>query len=262
MNKCERIAPDLELLAAGELDAKRRRRVESHLAACPACRRALAAWRALLAAAAVPAAEMEAAMESVDWAETAERVAAAVERRRFAVRRSGPALSWPRLAAAALLAMAAGLGLFFLGRATAPRAGGGASGEDAAAAVLARLRGELAREEAGAYLRQSQLLLTGVLRSCDHGGVASWEMRQATVQARELLMKKRYFRQGLSTLEWEKVQPVSERIDWLSYELLRLGEEGSCADIARLQRELKDEKLLLKIRLLRDEFAARTRLEV
>lgn len=261
MSKCKRMATDLELLAAGELEGTRRRRVESHLDACPACRRALAAWRSLLAEAVVPDAEMDAALESVDWPEVMERIVAAAGRRRLAVRRHGPALSWPRLAAAAVLATAVGLGLFFLGRATAPRPGGG-SGGDAAAAVLARLRGELAREEAGAYLRQSQLLLTGVLRSCDGGDVAPWEMRQATGQARELLMRKRYFRQGLSALDWQKVQPVSERIDWLSYELLRLGEEGSCADIARLQRELENEKLLLKIRLLRDEFVARTRLEV
>ena len=261
MSNCSRIAADLELLAAGELEGRRRRRVERHLGACPDCRLELAAWHSLLTEAAVPAAEMDAAMETVDWPAVADRIVAGAKRRHFTVRRPRPVLSWPRLAAAAALATVVGLGLFFLGRATAPR-NGDHGGNGAAAAVLARLHGELAREEAGAYLRQSQLLLTGVLRSCDGGDVAPWEMRQATGQARELLMKKRYLRQGLSALEWENVQPVSERIDWLSYELLRLGEEGSCADIARLQRELGNEKLLLKIRLLRDEFAARPRLEV
>lgn len=257
MKACRDLRADLEWLAAGELAGERRRRAEEHVRTCPACRRELAEWRSLLAAVALPAGEAEA--DSVDWQAVTDKVMAAVGERRAAPRR--PALLPAWLAAAAVLALVAGLGLFFRGRSgvgsSAP-----AAGNAAADAALERMRMELARDEAGAYLRQSQLLLTGLLNDCASEDMAPWEMRLASRQAKDLLLRKKYFQPGLSGLEWSKLRPVSERIDWLSYEILQLEEEGACRDITRLQRVMEDEKLLLKIRLLRNELDARGYREV
>jgi len=69
-------------------------------------------------------------------------------------------------------------------------------------------------------------------------------------QAKELLLKKKYFQQSLPAVEWLKVRRVSERIDWLNYEILQLEERQLCSQIDRLQRIMENENLLLKIRLL------------
>jgi hypothetical protein len=69
-------------------------------------------------------------------------------------------------------------------------------------------------------------------------------------QAKELLLKKKYFQQNLPAVEWLKVRNVSERIDWLNYEILQLEDRQLCSQINRLQRIMENERLLLKIRLL------------
>ncbi|MEI6614829.1 MAG: hypothetical protein WCL37_08015, partial [Chrysiogenales bacterium] len=77
-----------------------------------------------------------------------------------------------------------------------------------------------------------------------------WEIRLYSQKARELLLKKKYFQQNLPAQEWLKVRNVSERIDWLNYEILQFDDQQLCSQINRLQRIMENERLLLKIRLL------------
>lgn len=260
MNACREFRRDLEWLAADELAGERRQALAKHLGSCPACRRELEAWRSLLADAAIPAAEAEAAVAAVDWPAVSGRILAAAEQRRFSASARRPALSPAWLAAAAALALAVGLGLFFLGRSMAPVVSAPPGREGFASAVM-HLQSGLAREEALSYLQQSQLMFAGLLQDCPSGEMAAMELRLYSRKAKELLLRKKYVEQNLPPMEWLKMRQVSERIDWLNYEILQLEEQGLCRQILRLQRLLENERLLLKIRLLERELSSKPYIE-
>jgi anti-sigma factor RsiW len=243
----------LEWLAADELAGERRQAVEAHLRACPGCTREFVAWRSLLAAAAEPAAVARREIDAIDWDAVANGIMAKVKEP-AAPRRRPMLLSLPLLAAAAALIVVVGAGAFFWLRSGGVPLAPGESGRLTPAAMT-RLQSGMARSEAIAYLQQSQVMLTALLNDCANEEMAPWEIRLVSRQARELLMKKRYFQQHLSELEWSKVRKVSERIDWLSYEILQLDGQPLCENVARLQRIMENERLLLKIRLVEGEFA-------
>ena len=92
--------------------------------------------------------------------------------------------------------------------------------------------------------------------------MAAWEVRLVSRQAKDLLMKKKYFQQNLPALEWLRIRNVSEKIDWLNYEILQLEDRQLCSQIGRLQRIMENEKLLLKIRLLEKDLSDQPYLEV
>jgi len=157
-----------------------------------------------------------------------------------------------RITYSALIAVV-GLGVFFLarsGRQAAPRVGNGLDRSQWSATAAAHLQTGLAREGMISYLQQSQLLLTDLLNECAGEEMAPWQVQLYSRQAKELLLKKKYFQQSLPAGEWLRVRNVSERIDWLNYEILQLEEGRLCAQIDRLQRIMEEERLLLKIRML------------
>jgi hypothetical protein len=255
MKACHELRPLLEWLAADELEGAPRRRVEEHLRACPACRRELAAWRSLLEAAARPAVEAAAELPAIDWDAVTDRIVADIAARPVPRRRLAPLFPFAYLAAAAALIAVVGLGLFFRTRArsVAPPLNGNSR---LSAAAANRLRSGLAREEVIAYLQQSQLMLTDLLKDCASEEIAPWEIRLYSSQAKELLLKKKYFQQSLPELEWLKVRNISERIDWVNYEILQLEGRQLCSQINRLQRIMENENLLLKIRLLEKDLSS------
>ncbi|MCX6556001.1 MAG: zf-HC2 domain-containing protein [Candidatus Aminicenantes bacterium] len=256
MEPCHKIRPWLEWLAAGEINDRVRARVEAHLHDCPACRRELSGWQALLASAGRRAAIAEAECRAIDWGavfgkimrriDGFEKVLALPARRRI--------FSFAPLLTAAALLLLLGAGMFFL---TRPRSGVSPGAEEVriASATLSHLQSGLAREEVVSYLRQSQLMFTDLLKDCRREEIAAWEIKLYSRQAKELLLKKKYVQQNLPALEWFKVRSISERIDWLSYEILQLNNRPLCGQIDRLQRIMESEKLLLKIRLLEREFS-------
>lgn len=253
MKACRKIRPCLEWLAAEEIDDRRRLRVEAHLQECPACRRELAEWRSLLAGAAVQPAALRAEIAAIDWDEVADRIMAGLGRQPVP-RRSRPIVSLPLLAAAATLIVLVGLGAFFwtrAGRHDARESLGRFSPADAA-----HLQSGLAREEMISYLQQSQLMLTDLLQDCPGGETPAWDIRLYSRQAKELLVKKKYFQQSLPAADWLKVRSISERIDWLNYEILQLQGDQFCGQVGRLQRIMENERILLKIRLLEKDLSA------
>lgn len=249
MKPCRDVLPLLEWLAADELEDDQRQLAEAHLGECPGCRKALADWQSLLTAAARPAAEVNAELQAIDWDAVTARILAGVEARPAPGRRPTPMFHFAFLAAAAVLIVMVGLGVYFWTR--SGRASFLLDGSSRlSASVASRLQSGLAREEVISYLQQSQLMLTDLLHDCASDEVAPWEVRLYSRKAKELLLKKKYFQQNLTAMEWIKVRNVSERIDWLNYEILQLEDRQLCSQINRLQRIMENEKLLLKIRLL------------
>lgn len=260
MNACRKFRPWLEWLAADEIDDQQRARVEAHLGACPDCRRELADWRFLLAGAAEPPAELRAELRAIDWDGVAGRIMAACE---------GPSVpgqsravfSLPLLAAAAALIVLIGLGAFFWTR-TGVRRGAGRNSGRLSLTDATHLRSGLAREGMISYLQQSQLMLTDLLQDCAGDDTQAWEINLYSRQAKELLVKKKYFQQNLPAADWLKVRNISERIDWLNYEILQLQGDQFCGQVGRLQRIMEEENILLKLRLLEKELTAEPYQEV
>ena len=256
MSACREIRPLLEWLAADEIADDRQEAVETHVSACPSCRRELAAWRALLKTAAEPDAALGAEIQAVDWSAVSkgivEKAASMPPRRRI--------FAFMPLAAAAAVLAVIGLAVFFR---LQPRRGAlpGPEGERSNAAAVTHLQSDLAREEVVSYLQQSQLMFTDLLKDCSSQEVASWEIRLYSRKAKDLLLKKKYVQQNLPPVEWLRVRQVSERIDWLNYEILQLEDRQLCSQIHRLQRILEDEKLLLKIRLLERDLSSQPYIE-
>jgi hypothetical protein len=269
MDTCRNILPLLEWLAADELAGDQRRRVEAHVRECPACRRELAAWRSLLAASAQPAAGAAAELQAIDWQTVSARIMAGAAARTDRGRHRTPIFSMTLAAAAAVLILAVGTGVFFWTRARggplSPVGDNLRSGDlqgRLSAATVKRLQSGLAREEVVAYLQQSQLMLTDLLKDCAGEEVAPWEIRLYSRQAKELLLKKKYCQQNLPAADWLRVRNISERIDWLNYEILQLEDRQLCSQIGRLQQIMENEKLLLKIRLLEKDLSSQPYQEV
>lgn len=262
MKPCHKISPWLEWLAADEIADPQRLWVEDHLRGCAACRRELASLQALLAAASRPRAA-EAECRAIDWDAVSGRIMGGIA---YGDWTSPRPLRWrifsfATLAAAAALLLALGVGTFLWLR---PRAGVVPWPESGrvSPAALSKLQSGLAREEMISYLQQSQLMFTDLLKDCASEEVAAWEIRLYSRQAKELLLKKKYFQQNLPAMEWLKVRNVSERIDWLNYEILQLESQQLCHQISRLQQIMESEKLLLKIRLLEKDLSSQLYQEV
>jgi hypothetical protein len=251
----------LEWLAADEIDDRQRPAVEAHLFVCPACRRELADLRSLLAAAGAPPAALRAEIGAIDWQAVTGRVMAGIERPSAPGWRPRSSFRAPLLAAAATLIALIGLGAFFWTRAGGGRAVLEGPGRLSPAAA-AHLQSGLAREEMISYLRQSQLMLTDLLQDCGGDEAQAWEIGLYSRKAKELLLKKKYFQQGLPAADWLKVRGLSERIDWLHYEILQLQGDQFCGQVSRLQRIMEEESILLKIRLLEKDLSAKPYQEV
>jgi len=263
MEPCRKIRPWLEWLAADEIGNGERERVEAHVCECPVCRRELSNWQALLATAGKREAVVEAECQAVDWGAVSGKIMHKIDQADKVIAMPGRRQVFhfaPWLTAASLLLLL-GAGMFFLTR-TRPGILAGTEEARISSATVVHLQSGLAREEVISYLQQSQLMFTDLLKDCASEEVAPWEIRLYSRKAKELLLKKKYFQQNLPAGEWLKVRDVSERIDWLNYEILQLENRQLCSQIGRLQRIMEDEKLLLKIRLLEREFTLPTYQEV
>jgi hypothetical protein len=224
----------------------------------------LAGWRALLTAAAAPAAAAAAEMQDIDWDMLSKQIVKKVIGPEGTVKmpaRRQPVFSFMPLAAAAALLVVIGLGIFFWTR-PGLDVGRLPQGQGISPAAISRLQSGMARKEVVSYLQQSQLMLTDLLNDCSSEEVAAREIGLYSRKAKELLLKKKYFQQNLPAVEWIKVRNVSERIDWLNYEILQLEDRQICRQIYRLQRIMENERLLLKIRLLERDISTQPYQEV
>ena len=251
MNTCRNIRPWLEWLAAGEIEGDRKGcRWKRTLRECPACRQRVGRL-AIVAGGVRPAGPPTTAaqMQAIDWEKVTAKVMAGIAAKSDArPRKKRRCFHW-RSRLSPPFCPGCWYGNIFLDprprRVPSP-----GRRQRMSAATVTRLQSGLAREEVLSYLQQSQLMFTDLLKDCASEEVAPWEIRLYSRQAKELLLKKKYFQQNLPAVEWLKVRNVSERIDWLNYEILQLEERQLCSQINRLQRIMENEKLLLKIRLL------------
>jgi Putative zinc-finger len=257
MNVHNTFEDDLAAYIAGEADDETRRRLEEHTRGCARCRAELEAVRGVLTAASASREELQAAVESVDWEATAERITDRAFRagaaRQTAAR---PAAAWggffglrpkPVFAGLALGLVVGALAMYVALRPPAGRPG--RPGFQASPEFLAQVELALARRETLDYLERSQILLQDFVRDGSDVGRPPFEK----AVARDLLTRKSYLNPQLETARMTKAKAICDQIEFLFLELARLDDDLPPAELERLRRVVEERQLLLKISLVKKE---------
>jgi len=122
---------------------------------------------------------------------------------------------------------------------------------------LDRIEQTLARKEVTGYFQQTQLVLSDMMKQCEMDGSFSLKNPVDLQRVRTLLDKGRYFNQNLNDPQLLGSKLLLEKIEWLLYEILILetDKENSCRQLEILQQVIRQENLLLKIRLAEKELS-------
>ncbi len=262
MKKCEQNHLKLLDYVYGELGTAERRNVESHLIACPQCRKELKDIRWFLRCADDFGDEIQAAAAQVDWDKLAEKTAG----RAYGFAADSVKPSWfkhfwaglfqPRFRPvyAALFAgvILGGLLTTLVFRNPAP-----AVRESARmvipAGFMETMDMEMTRRQTLDYLEQSQYLLLDFIQSSPDQLVEYRNNPFALRKTRDLLEKKRYLNPKLDSLKMAKAKAVCDQIEFLFYELTEITGDMSAEELAVLQRLIEDKQVLLKINLVKKE---------
>jgi hypothetical protein len=242
------VTRDLYDYLTGSLDADARQKVEQHLSTCRRCAAERDELELTLNAFRAPADVPSDARPDAYW----ERFADGVERRRRALRAPSRASVWESLRSYLVFhpapALAAGaacvvvlVGLFFLGRMTAPVA------PVQAPALSADERPTVvpANDRLERYLRRSKILLVG-LTNMKHEPGRSIDLSAEREVSRDLIKEARYLRE-------QDIDRRSERlIDDLNkilIELANLEDDHDLPDVEIIRGGIHQENLLFKIRM-------------
>jgi hypothetical protein len=259
---CKKMKQIMVEVLSGELTgtSPQSKEMADHLNTCSRCRREYGLLQKIYSETRQIDEAAEAAVETIDWEENARDIVYGI-RLRQARRRtwsrgfSFQPMNWkwlvPTLAGVFLLGICLGYLLFY----NAPR--GSLSGEEFFqpvtadnAAVIDRLEGALARRQVQGYFQQTELLLTDLMRQCDEDGTAAWLTGANRQRVRTLLNKNRYLEQDLTHPELLSTHRLVKKIEWVLYEMSTLKEGASCSQLQRLQDYIRQERLLLKLRLV------------
>jgi hypothetical protein len=263
-HKCKDINPLLTDYASGQLLPAVIRRIEEHLPTCQNCREEYTLIQQLNRETHRLDEECHAAMASIDWEESARTITGNIpfeeaprksKRPWFDFNLSRISFSWklavPAMAGIFLLGIWLGY-LFFHVTPTGPS---GTFVPTTSKSSLDRLENTLARKEVAGYFDQTQLVLTDLMKQCGEDGSFSLQNQVDIRRVRTLLGKSRYFRENLDNPQLLSSKPLLKKIEWLLYEILMTGkdEDTSCQKLQQLQDFIKQERLLLKIRLVGKE---------
>ena len=239
-----------------ELSTEEARRTEAHLGVCRSCREEHRVLERIHRESLRLEKVCNAEMQSIDWEETAQTVSRAIPFNHYrpsASRKVSFHFNWklavPVITAVFFLGLWLGYFLFHIspqkpllpGKKTVP----GVS--------LDRLENTLAKREVGHYFKQSQLVLTDLMKQCNADGSFSLKNQVDMERVRALLSKNRYFSQNLNQPDLLSSRKLLKKIEWLLYEIIMTDEETSCQQLQRLQDYIKQERLLFKIRLVGKE---------
>ncbi len=113
----------------------------------------------------------------------------------------------------------------------------------------------LAKEEAINYLKQSQLLLTDLMKFSSPEEVDSWTINFNSQKAKNLLIQKKYFDERLNHIDLMKAKKICNQIEFLFHDIIELKDQPYFENIRKIQRIIKREQLLLRIRLIEQELS-------
>jgi len=262
MKDCKKTNRNLVAFLYGELNEFDKKQVEAHLKTCQKCKAELLELKVVYETADSLNADMEKAIESVDWENFPTRIADGVfdqkPTRVRRPRRAGlrPFLLQPRFRlayAGLLLGIIVGAVVTFLIFRSSPLQ----VGEDGRIVVphgfYDKMELEMARRETIDYLDSSEYLLLDFVQSSPEKSVEFWQSDYASRRAIELLSKKKYIDQQLDNIKLVKAKAICDQIELLFFELMQISDELSVEELKKIQRLIQERQLLLKIKLVRKE---------
>jgi hypothetical protein len=262
MKDCKRITRNLVAFLYDELDEKEKKQTEDHLKTCQVCNKEFQGLKELYETADLLNADMENAIDSVDWENLPSRIAGDVfdkeSPRDKQPSRAGlwPFLLQPRLRPAyigLLMGIIFGAVATFLifkpspiqvaddGRIIAPQG------------FYEMMELEMARRETIDYLDRSEYLLLDFVQSSPEKSAEFWQTEFASQKARDLLSKKKYIDPQLDKIKLAKAKVICDQIELLFFELMQISDELSAEELKKIQRLIQERQLLLKIKLVRKE---------
>lgn len=254
MKKCKEIEDLLIDYACREISPKEMQRAEYHLKVCSACKEEYQQYQRIFKSTAYLNRDSEKLMETIDWNGNAQEISRRIRSGSSRAARSFSftfnILNWkalvPLTAAVFLLGIWLGYVLFH----SSPGQSFFQARPLGQQASLSRLETTLAQREVSSYLREAQLLLTDLMRQCDVKGAVFTREQLNRKRVKMLLTRSRYFDQDLDNPRLLSSKDLLKKIEWLLYEILTLDENISCDQLQRFQDYIRQERLLLKIRLI------------
>ncbi|MCP2520340.1 zf-HC2 domain-containing protein [Candidatus Aminicenantes bacterium AC-335-A11] len=113
----------------------------------------------------------------------------------------------------------------------------------------------VARKETVEYLKQSQLLLTDLMKFTSPEEVDPWTIDLTSKRAKDLLIQKKYFDEKLDSLSLMKARRICNQIEFLFYDVIQLKEQPDFENIKKIQQIIEKEQLLFRIRLIEKELS-------
>lgn len=240
MSSCTDMKQKLTDYAAGVLPRAGMESMECHLESCGNCRAELKLIRNIMAEAEALRAEADRQMESVHWGAQAAHLNEQLQPKR---------VPWLRAAVSTALAICLIVPVALLVYRAVP--GRDDSEIMVSAETVERMEVELARGEVIRYLKKSRLLLSDFMLQCNADRPQTkWEPSPAV---RDLLADNRYFSSELDTYRLKNAQRLCRQLDMVFSEMAAVDSREPCRDVTRLQQMVKQENLLLKIRLVEQE---------
>lgn len=262
-HKCKDIKPLLADFASGQLLPAVSRHLEEHLPTCQNCREEYALIQQLNRETRRLDEECNSVMASIDWKETARTITGNIpfDEAPRQSKKSWFDFDWSRISFSWKLAVPAMAGIFLLGiwlgylffHVTPANPPGPITPVLSTSRLsLDRLEKTLARKEVASYFDQTQLVLTDLMKQCRTDGSFSLQNQVDMRRVRTLLEKSRYFKENLDNPQLMSSKPLLKKIEWLLYEILMtdIEKDISCKKLQQLQDYIKQERLLLKIRLV------------
>lgn len=255
MSECDDVKKMLPAFFADELNESESRIIHSHIKGCQPCRDEYNRTKDVFAGIGDLLTECDQAVKAVNWKEDSGEplripITPGKEKPlRFPLLHSGWKVSSIALASVFIMGMLAG---YFIFR---PLDSRGIRSEQPIVngSALKLMETALSRRQVLDYFTQTQLVLTGIMEKCQIGPGESENPNFNVGQIRRLLGKNRFFSQDLNRPEFMSSRNLLNRIEFILFEMLTLDGRVSCEKLQRLQRLIQEERLLLKIRLIRKE---------
>lgn len=257
MKTCKDIKNALIDYSTGDISSENKQRVEKHLKVCEHCSAEQRHYLQIFDNAQFVNKESEALLKTIDWGRNAQEISRNI---RSGKARSSRAftltfniLNWKALAPITAAVLLLGIWFGYLLFHSYPGVMNFPEKSAQQQFSLSRLEAALAQKEVSGYFQEAQLVVTDLMRQCDVNGDTFHQDQLNRKRVKLLLNRSKYFSQDLENPRLLSSRSLLKKIEWLLYEILTLDDTISCRQLQQLQDYIRQERLLLKIRLIKKD---------
>ncbi len=254
MKSCKEINDIIIDYAGGDISAEEMRQAKEHLKVCGRCKKGYRKYVEIFENMESLNRESELLMKKIDWEKNAQDISRGIRlkgtpaEKKFSF--TSNMLNWKILAPITTAVLLFGIYLGYLLFHASPGEGIFRAESAQQQVSLARLEALLAEKEVSGYFKEAQLVLTDLMRRCDVEGDVFYQDRLNRGRVKLLLSRSKYFTRHLDSPRLLSSRNLLQKIKWLLYEILTLDDAVSCRQLQQIQDYIRQERLLLKIRLI------------